>query len=98
MPSRLDDDPFLQVDLNQWVPVTEVAVEGSMAVPGWVTGYSLSYKENVAPWAFVPYTTNHSVEVCFFLFVLLLSSSSMYFPAVDCVFNEVLIFLNLTSL
>ena len=66
MPSRLDDDPFLQVDLNQWVLVTEVAVEGSMAVPGWVTGYSLSYKENVAPWAFVPYTTNHSVEVCFF--------------------------------
>ena len=80
MPSRLDDDPFLQVDLNQWVPVTEVAVEGSMAVPGWVTGYSLSYKENVAPWAFVPYTTNHSVEVCFFClfcFCLLLRRISL---------------------
>jgi hypothetical protein len=51
------------VDLNQWVVVTEVAVQGSPGFEGWVTGYSLSYKENTAPWEFVPYTTNHSVQV-----------------------------------
>ena len=76
MPSRLDDDPFLQVDLNQWVKVTEVAVEGSMAAAGWVTGYSLSYKQNVAPWKFVPYITNHSVEVWCFSVCLVLASFS----------------------
>jgi hypothetical protein len=63
-PSRLDEDAFLQVDLNQWVKVTEVAVQGSFKADGWVTGYSLSYKEKTAPWKFVPYTTDHSVEVC----------------------------------
>ena len=62
-PSRLDTSPFLQVDLNQWVVVTEVAVQGSPEAGGWVTEYTMSYKQNSAPWGFVPYTTNHSVKV-----------------------------------
>ncbi|XP_028406520.1 polycystin-1-like isoform X2 [Dendronephthya gigantea] len=62
-PSRLDTSPFLQVDLNQWVVVTEVAVQGSPEAGGWVTGYTMTYKQNSAPWAFVPYTTGLSVQV-----------------------------------
>jgi hypothetical protein len=45
------------VDLNQWVKVTKVAIQGSASAESWVTGYSLSYKQNIAPWKFVPYTT-----------------------------------------
>ena len=54
--------------------MTEVAVQGSAAADAWVTGYSLSYKQNTAPWTFVFYTTEHSLQVCVFLFITLVAA------------------------
>ena len=59
----MDSDPYLQVDLNQWVTVIEVGVQGDPVQEKWVTGYSLSYQQNTSPWTFVPYTTKHSTKV-----------------------------------
>ena len=59
----MDSDPYLQVDLNQWVLVTEVGVQGDPVEEKWVSGYTLSYKQNVSPWTFKPYTTKHSIMV-----------------------------------